>query len=106
MFLLSRPGIPGPDSLSTLSTVTELLQLLLPPHVTTTSSKCDDVPTVETKEEDGSTMDVDDNADDNETENKNKDGGENEDEKRKDGGEMEECENEETRDAKGKVGTC
>ena len=29
-YVLFRPGIPGPDSLSTLSTATELLQLLMP----------------------------------------------------------------------------
>ena len=37
-----RPGIPGPDSLSTLSTATELLQLLMPSTKLETPSKHED----------------------------------------------------------------
>lgn len=37
--MLFRPGIPGPDSLSTLSTATELLQLLMPPNTLSSLDK-------------------------------------------------------------------
>ncbi|XP_046843744.1 protein virilizer homolog [Xenia sp. Carnegie-2017] len=62
-----KPGIPGPDSLSTLSTATELLQLLMPPNTLSSlnkienRTKCAEVSEMDTttSEKDGKISDED-----------------------------------------------
>ena len=69
---LSRPGIPGPDSLSTLSTATELLQLLMPSNTPEVPSKSEDT----TDDPESSAMETEGKEEDKklEAENKENDG--------------------------------